>query len=298
MTILEQMYDKACDRTERNPPSLVDMFPSLYDLKETTLIGSFSWTGLSTHKRMIHYPTHVRFYDQIVTPGDIARDYIMAKYPKRLRCTTSQYHEFKKHRHAPLFANPGYLDSADYIDLKSAYWSILKVIGWDVEYMPGKYLISRSDNSDFPFPDNRLSRNCLVTSGVATSQRMWLYRTQELMICDRGNTIVNSVLYGCIMDILNCIASDAIAAGAQYVHTDGYICHSTNTPAVMSALASWGLLSAIKRTGSSMINCAGSYSVGTYHTRTNVQTVRPTRAVQNLVSPDWLRDRFRKLAGL
>lgn len=298
MNIIEQMYDKSAERTDRCKPSIVTLFPSLYQLKETTLIGSFSWTGLTTHHRMINYPTSIRFFDQIITPGDAARDYLSIKYPKKLRCTTSQYREFKTHRQAPLYSRPCTIPDADYVDLKSAFWSILKVIGWDVEYLPNKYLISRSDVSDFPFPDNKLARNCLVTSGIVSQQRMWLFKQQELKLCTRGNTMANNVLYSCIMDILNCIASDAVAVGAQYVHTDGYICASRDTPSLMSALAAWGLPSTVKRSGTATINAVGSYSIGSYQTRTRVQTARPTNAIQNLVNKDWLRERVRRLSGL
>lgn len=293
--MLAELVNRTAERYERYRLRPVDQFPSLTQLTENVVIGSFSWLGMSTHTRWIQAATAIPLGGMLATPGDIARDYLRIKFPKRSRVTTDQYHRIMVHRHHPLYAHPVELDDAVYIDLKAAYWSIMRVVGWNVDYNPGRWLGQGESLADFPYAGHKLARNCLATAGLIGSGKMWIGAESRLITTKRYNALANYSLWSLLHDVLNSIAADVVSAGAVYVHTDGYIVAANKADAVMDAIAQWNLTAGIKYTGPAKVFTAGTYSIGSRPSGRKVYATRATRAIALHVNRNWLRRKFTAL---
>lgn len=235
-------------------------FP-LTELNYSTIIGGFAWTSVVAKKKWILQSKAENFGAGWVSPSDVARDYLNTKYgKKRRRVTTAQYQATcTEKRSQPLLAIPGYMPDAVYIDLKSAYWSILKVVGWDVDYHPGRFMAVKSSVKDFPFPDFKLARNCLVSMGLPSPMRVWT--GEKLTFVKKYNPLQNLVLWSCVQDVLHGIASE-IEPYARYINTDGYIVEKKNAATVQQIIGSWGLDSDVRFSGEAHIYAAGQYNIG------------------------------------
>jgi len=227
-------------------------------------IGSLSISSPETKQRWIRTHDAVSFAHTMVSPADLARLYLQVKYgKKKRRITTAQWQNFyKTARSMPIWAMPVYLDHAYYLDLRSAYWSILRAVGWGVDYTPGQILSIKDPITvnDFPFPHNKMARNCLVSIAANGSRVMQFWDGSKIIYRKAGNGLVNRMLWCLVCDILNGIAWDAVGAGAVYAFTDGYIVPATRLAQVTEAIEAWGLPLAIKAEGECDISGPGAYS--------------------------------------
>lgn len=292
--MLALMNQKRCEKNAGMTIHLVDRFPALSELDALTFLGSFSWTAPSIKTRWVLKQFAYNLGGGVVTPSDIARDYIAIKFgDKRLRCNSKQWLEVvKKKKHAPLYAVPCTLTNAFYLDMKSAYWQLLMLGGFDVDYMPKRYLSPRSDVYDFPVPSLKLARNCLVSLGLPSGANVWIPNHGfERKKATRANP--NLILWGFVQDVLHGFASDMLScAGAVYVNTDGYIIPSDRMPDAEAVSDSWGLTVGIKEMGKAVIRGAGDYDIGS-HTSGRQRTV--PRAYKYIVprEVDWLRQKVK-----
>lgn len=273
---------------------IVDRFPSVHELKSLTFLGSFSWTSKASRERWILKPYAFNLGAGWVTPSDIARDYISVKYGNtRLRCNTKQWQEVvKKKKHQPLYALPCTLPKAYYIDLKSAYWQLLQLGGWDIDYMPARFLSPRSDMYDFPVPEIKLARNCLVSMGLPSGVNVWLpnYGFDKR---SPQKASVNLILWGFIQDVLHGVASDMVqGAGAVYVNTDGYIVPDDRMRDAEAVMESWGLTWSIRWDGIANIRGAGDYDIGGSFSK-RVRTVPRAFSYIKPRAIDWLRGKVK-----
>lgn len=272
-------------------------FPSLYDASDNVILGSFSWFYEQSRKRVILSRFAYRWPGGVVcTPSDLARGYLAVFHPRRLRATGEQARAYHIHRSQPLYAQPHRAEWGVYIDLRSAYWQILQVVGWDVDYNPGKWLSVRSNMDDWPYPDLKLARNCLVTAGLVTPRNIWSGRLKRFISRVQGNKHVNYGLWSVVMDVLHGIARDARAAGAFYVHTDGYICRKEREAAVLEAVSGWGLTALVKREGRTAVRGVGCYSVGENSTKTEMDRERAFDGIVDSQYHNQLKAQFRKFA--
>lgn len=273
---------------------IVDNFPKLETLTGMTFLGSFAWTCQETGEKWIKKNYAVDIGGGWCTPSDIARDYLAVKFGgERQRCNKKQWAEVvAKKKHQPLFAEPCSLTSAYYLDLKSAYWQLLMLGGWNVEYMPKRFLSPRSDVYDFPVPDMKLARNCLVSMGLPSGANVW----KPNFGFDRLKPYkpnVNLILWGFVQDVLHGVASDMIErAGAKYVNTDGYIVSAENLKEAMQVADDWGLLVTVKMDGRAEVRGAGDYDIGGQKSR-RLRTVPKTFRYIEPREKDWLRKRVK-----
>lgn len=294
MTSYSDIESHLQEKHDKKRIDVVNHFEKLDDLTENVMLGSFSWYYPKSKAKDILRPFAYNFGSFISTPSELARSYLELKY-ERQRATKDQITDFKRVRSAPLYANPCVFSEGAYIDIRSAYWQIIQVIGWDVDYYPGYWLGKKSSMEDFPFPDFKLSRNCLVTSGLPSEASYWNAKDHKIASVKTYNARLNLGLWACIMDVLHAIAWDAIAAGAAYAHTDGYICHRERIEAVQNAVSLWGLESRIKAAGDTMVYGVGSYACGDKITK-NSHIEAPYDGLTLPRYNAWLRSSFRKLA--
>lgn len=259
----EKMGERAAKRQSENSYHM-GAFPHLTDLDNRTLLGSFSWFTPNEHIRYLNPMTVVNIGLGDQTQPEIARDYLMVKYGRPPKIRKAQLDEVTRLRTAPLFSTPGVYPDMCYIDLKAAYWSILRVIGWDVDYMPGQWLTFRSDVEDFPSPDLKVARSALVSLSQSASLSVWT--GQRLTKEKTGSNLLNSALWACTFDILHGVASDMIDLGAVYVHTDGYMLPRARADEAIFRASEWGLKAAIKHEGDAEVTTVGVYRIGTRQT--------------------------------
>lgn len=288
-------------RKEKNKNYRVHLLERWFPLTRLTvpaIIGTFSITSTQSKQRWMLARDAFDYGAGWVTPTDISRDYLHSKYGKqRRRIGTMQYQNFYgERRHAPLAAEPMHLEYAYYVDIKSAYWTILKAIGWDVDYMPNKWIRVLSDMNDFPFPDIKMARNCLVSVAADGATRLRIWTGEELSFKKAGNPLVNKMLWSIVMDVLNGVAYEAIQAGAIYSYTDGFIVSHDRLEAVQNVIRSWGFVDGIKAEGETDVQGAGAYKIGTFQTKKyGIGKPRPIYKIKEDVNTRWLKPRFSKL---
>lgn len=273
---------------------LVDHFPSLSSLTGMTFLGSFAWTSSSSKQKWIKSNFAENIGAGWVTPSDIARDYLSIKFgDTRQRCNSKQWAELvAKKKHQPIYANPMSFGNASYLDLQSAYWQILQVGGWDVEYMPKRFLSPRSDVTDFPAPHIKLARNCLVSMGLPSGVNVWIPE-QGFQRKRPYKPNVNLILWSFVQDVLHGIAYDMITkAEAIYVNTDGYIVPDYRMKQAAQVADDWGVSMLIKHYGAGTVRGAGDYDIGG-RVSSRYRTYPKAHAYIKPREVDWLRKKFK-----
>jgi hypothetical protein len=263
--LLSYLAERKAQRLERFEHMLVNGWPEVTKIETPVYLGSYSWTVPAWRQRWLYQPTVVDLGFGPQSPTEIVRDYLDWKYPEKLRATRAQRDAICAKRAWPAMARRCHLDDAVYVDLKSAYWSIMCVLGWDVDYYPGKWLGVRSSVMDFPLPDHKPARSALVTAGLSSPIRWW--DGYGLRWKHANSNHINYGIYAVIMDILHGVASEMIDAGAVYVHTDGYILPSDRVGDALSIASSWGLRADVKAAGPADIWGVGVYRVGAHKTK-------------------------------
>jgi hypothetical protein len=294
---LDMLRDRYAARCERTSPRILRKFPPLPFIRTRAMIGGFSWSvpGWSVRLMKAYGLVNLGYGDQ--TPPEVARDYLMLKFHRRMRATGEQARAIKVPRHAPMFCIPGEMPDAVYIDIKSAYWSILRVTGWNLEYNPGRWLGTGHALDDFPLPENKVARNSLVTAGLTAPMRVW---TGAALIYEKhGNPLTNYGVWALVQDVLNSVAREMIDyAGAVYVHTDGYIIHEAAEDVARSIIESWGLTPSVKARGYGKVRAVGSYEIGEVKTRSRALRDMAKNNVMQVDYLRWLKARFSRLATL
>lgn len=294
--MLADMIDHQRKRSEGWDVMIVSKFPPLTTIHVPTVLGLFAWTANSIKKKMIIESAAFDYGGGWCTPGDVARNYLAIKFPKRrARMTTKQYQKIVPNRpQTPVYCHPCELEEAVYVDIKGAYWSILSALGWDVNYNPGVFLSPQSNVDDFPFPEHKMARNCLVSCGLSGSMRLWT--GEQLITRKKPNRFINLMLWKVVQDVLHGCALDAISAGAVYAYTDGFIVSAEKAGAVMSAIEAWGFSTGVKHSGKASVRGPADYNFPDY--RTKVRPRRKTTEFSNLypVERDWLRTRLSRFS--
>lgn len=276
---------------------LVKRFPPLSTIPYTCVIGSMIITSQEIKHRIIQEKNAIPFAGTYASPSDLARLYLNLRWKNaKRRITSKQWREFyQTHRSTPLYVHPCHLDHAYYIDIRSAYWTILRAVGWDVDYQPMGWLrvVDPLTVNDFPFPAQKMARNCLVSLAADGTRVMQIWDGQGIRYQKGGNPLVNKMLYAFVCDVLNTVASECIAAGAVYAFTDGFICDAKHVEAIDAIIRSWGFDASIKHRGPCDVSGVGAYSFPDYTTmKFRRQAMRPMSKIAS-VSAAWLKPRFK-----
>lgn len=241
-----------------------DKWPRLY-YTHPCFLSHVSWTAVAGDWRYVDPSQYVQYMGIHATPGMIAREYLNLKYKLPLRARGVQIEDARNIRSAPLLSNRGAHGYCFYLDLKAAYWNIMNIGGWDVDYRPQKYLGLGVSPRDFPAPKIKTARNALASVGVSSDLQLWTgFKVETLKV---GNRYKNRILTAFILDVLNSIAYDMALIGAVYVNTDGYIVKLADYENAASVLNAWGLPWSVKSQGETTVYGVGSYEVGEVKTK-------------------------------
>lgn len=298
------MYDKieavCSEKYSGYTVHLLDRWPPMSEIDCECIIGSMVMTSQTTKQRWMLKHNAIPFAGTWVTSADLARSYLNVKFKdKKRRITTIQWKDFyNTKRSMPLSAYPVKFEMGHYIDIRSAYWTILRAVGWDVDYMPQQWLSVKDDLTvnDFPFAHDKMARNCLVSLAADGSRTMRVWTGNELHFRKAGNGLVNKMLYSLVCDVLNSVADECLRHGAVYSFTDGFICADDKVGEIDQIIGSWGLSSSIKYSGECEIKGAGAYKFGTFATKKFYRQTGHGFHKVNPVYPVWLKKRFSHFA--
>lgn len=295
---LSDMRVKGMERMEKMTPLVIAEFPDPQTFSERIVLGSFSWSMQKSKKRLIVKSGLMNLWSDIPqTAPEIARDYLDLRYPRQLRINAEQKEYFMAQDwDAPLYYEPMLETDGVYLDLRSAYWSIMGAVGVDVDYMPGKWLSPGRAPHDYPTTD-KLARNCIVTAGLLGTMQVWT--GSKFITQTPYNKHANLSLFTLIQHILHGIASDAVTMGACYVNTDGYIMpYYKSEMFIRWVNERWGLPIREKYRGLTHVTGVGSYKVGNHTSGRFSPTFTPPYS--NLKQPpgvNMLKCTFRMIAS-
>lgn len=292
--IKERLLEKSLSRYERfNTIQVNDPRDFPDSTTERVIYGTFSRTFPDTKRRYLWHGRCIMvsldapaFFE---TPAVLARDYLTLLYgsPK----ITHQQAEILKavKTYMPLYAVPGLFGHGYYIDIKSAWWAIMCVLGWDVDYYPGRWMIAGRPPLDFPYSDNKISRSSLVTIARTTGITMFLPEKQKIVNVPIINQNLNWQIYGAISHVLGCIAAYGISVGAVYVNTDGLIAPTLEiAEKIIAEIEKWELNYTIKSQGPGYVLGPGGYRVGEMKSRRVMQPSKISNLPVGLDYKDFL----------
>lgn len=272
------------------PPHLLDKSM----LSGITWIGSYS---LSNTQHAWFKQSHTVFYDDDLpaSPGQAARDYLVYKGIRPSKATAKQL-EGATWRRPALVAWPGHYDDHAYIDLTGAFWSIISVTGWGVDYWPGRWLRVSDDVRDYPFSQNKVARNALVSAAILRGQ-VRVFWKGKYDVRPLANRYKNMILWALVQDVLHSIAWFAVSScEAKYVNTDGYIVPAKYADRMLDYIAWLGLVGRVVDEGDARVHGVGRYTVGDRETKHPVVHDRAHFNLNPQVQDGWLVNRFRRMA--
>jgi hypothetical protein len=259
------MLERVMKRQEQWATVYQSKLPDIATLNETTLIGSYSYSLVSSRIRIVRDKDLIPVGELKLkeAPSTAARDYLNIQYKRGPIVKHLQAVSIMDGLNSmPNYAKPSRFAHGFYVDIKSAYWSIMGISGWNVDYYPGKWLSAGRPPFDFPYPGHKISRNCLVSAGLKGGITRYM-PPGTLDVIKPGGNLTNMSLPKLISDVLNCIAFDAVQMGAVYVNTDGYIAPDEKTAAkIIGLITDWGLVASIKGEGEGGVKSSGAYKVG------------------------------------
>lgn len=289
------MAELAAKRQEKFNYKILKAFPGLGTVETKTFLGAYSWTQPYTQTRIMRAMDLLDIGYGKQTPTEITRDYLECKFEEPLRATGAQAEAFLLHRAAPLLAKPQVLRDAVYIDIRSAYWTIVNTVGWNVDYFPSKFLGRGSTCEDFPLKDHKPARSSLVSMGLPSNVRVWDGKTFHVESSRNKN--LNVGLWALTMDILHAIAWQARLYGAIYIHTDGFIFPRAMSRPFTDFIRDSGLDCRIKLAGDCEVRGVGQYKIGSY--KSGRWTDAPMyHSYIYEVDSNWLLPRFARFAAL
>jgi len=293
--ILDQIIDRVHRRAEKWDTVLVPTLPEPEQVGQTQILGTYSVCCMNSRQRLLLEPTAICVDHCKESPTSLARDYLEIAYKRGPLAKHTQIEAIKDHSPMPPnYAKPETFGYGFYIDIKAAYWNMMQVIGWNVDYWPGKWLMIGRPPADFPFSDHKVARNCLVSSGLLGEIPMWSPERGYFMV-QKGNRFANLQLWRLIQDVLNTIAGQAISEGAIYANTDGFIAPTVQAKEkVEQVIADWGLASSVKDEGRGSVISSGCYQVGRKKSG-HLQYRNQSQAIESVQPPSywqWLQQRF------
>lgn len=296
-SILKSLENKLNERLSKWTVKAED-FPNLFQVREGAIVGDFSMSLLKSRVRLILPSVAIKPFGTYQSPTELVRDYITAKYKLPLPIRRSNVAAVANPRPAPLFARTGQHGEGTYIDLKSAYWQIVKAVGWNLEYYPRRWIAAGDSMADLPdfIRESKPARASLVSCARPGYISIWNGKTIEYK--RSYNTMLNARLVCFTMDVLNGVAADVLAAcpSCSYINTDGYIVSVGEARTAYDVLRSWGLVYGVKGTGDVEVSGVGAYRVGKHKSN------RPGNGISfsniDFDFSDWLRPRFFKFAQM
>lgn len=258
--VTEYIIARSEERHKKADHIIYTNFPDIREMHTMIFWGVFSWSIPANKERWLKKGTGVTIGRLVSTPGDIVRDYLNFYHPTKLRAIHSEMLTYEQEVSAPLYVRRSIIPKAMYVDITSTYYSIVKMVGWNITYKPGLWLTPGRAPLDFLLPEHKAARNYLVSIGLPGPMMVWNGYQMELK--SARNLHTNLGLWHLVMDVLHAIAHYAVSLGAIYVHTDGYILPTKRANKLMAYIESFGLKPRVIAEGESYVCGFGNYVCG------------------------------------
>ena len=316
--IMEQLAARNATMTTR----YVTRWPNIRSLPMPIILGSNSWFCPLTRSRIVYLPGAVEVAPgQWETPGTLARLYLQNAYGVtrpgyRYRMTNEQWSIMDEWPAMPSYARPQEFSDGYYIDIRSAWFQILTVGGWNIDYRPGtqrpRWIMGGRPPHDWPWPAAKAARSALVSLSRKATLRRWIcpdcdghaapgcihqgtpHFTSHATARGTRHPYFNPMLWRWVSDVLNSVASMALDAipNLAYVNNDGYICpDAPSARALCDLLQRWRLMYRVKAQGPGWVVGRGSFQVGPLQTKSKNRPHELDR-INRLPYPDWLQQRY------
>ncbi|MFW5692451.1 MAG: hypothetical protein ACOCX3_03785 [Chloroflexota bacterium] len=238
--------------------SVTSIMPELTISDDLLYLGAFTQTNINLKHKLIDKSIAIPAGGAVAAPTEWARSYLMWKFKRRpVRLRTQINACLMPERVPPRFSLPGSYSDMVYVDLKAAYWSMLKIFGWNTDYNPGQWWGLGDTLRDWFLEDHKLARNMLVSAVTVSHVCCW--QGGALFWRKFNNPLANAPLWAAVQDTLHLIAGYAVRAGAVYVHTDGYIMPRRSVEGFADRLSMIGLGVGEKYSGDVAIYGVGRY---------------------------------------
>lgn len=319
MNIKEEMFSMLVKKNSTIETVYVDKFPKIRDLRLPAILGSFTIYEERFKRRYMQVSSVIEVEHEGVsidsTPSELARTYLTVKfknYHKTKRYTNAQYAFLTAEwPPVPLLAVPNYWThkEAYYLDIKSAWFTIANVVGWNLDYFPPQgegsrpWLLMGETLQDYPFAHVKTSRSALISMGrPSTLVRVCPDPNSDLPRIVRTkqyNRFFNPSLWRIVADVLNCVASEALekCPSLCYVNNDGFIITEDYCRSELEIIfEEWGLPYSVKAQGPGFVRGVGCYKVGDKITR----VIGPKKPFHRIYKPEyleWLKERFSRIAS-
>lgn len=299
MNIENEILARWKSRQEKYKTILRHSLPEARVLNEPYFRGTYSVTLTQTRTRFV-LPRHLCVLQEVSeTPTAAARDYLVVKYkkPRRVNPKFAREIETDFARTAfPLYAKPRELMRGFYVDITKAFFSILQMVGWNVAYCPQRYLSAGTPPTDFPFVENAVARDMLVSAAASKFISLWM-PTRPSEHARFFSRLYNPQINLLVRDVLHACAQDAVRAGAIYVAMDGYIAPDEKSAlAIIDACAQWGLHARVKAEGAGRVNGIHSYTVGEKYTLRQTSAHAERSFLKEIPYARWLKARVTAFA--
>jgi hypothetical protein len=193
---------------------------------------------------------------------------------------------------------PGAFSRGWYLDLDAAFWRIMEVVGWNLNYYPGKWLARGRPPYDFPWKNNKVARTALVSNVQGTPVRRY-DPTRGMHVRQMKNPLLNRGISCLIYDVLNSLAEIAIGYGARYINVDGWIFTSEDArDRMIQAAADYGLTTHLKAQGPGTISGIGRVRIGYVPKPEKIpESTGSLDHVKRVPYRSWLQERFSAFAA-
>lgn len=233
--------------------------PPIRSLSPGSFLGTNSYTDRKSCVRYIRQSSIVDLGYGTDTYTSFVRDYVKSKFV-RGRAWSKQLDAVRTNDvHPPLFCYPGNYPDSVYIDIKSAYYQICSIVGWDVHYWPHRFIRLGKSINDFPLKEHKAARASLVTQFWRSTIKMF----DGEKITRKEQWGENTLLYRLVCDVLCGFALDLMKCiDVHYIHTDGAIVSEKDLDKCYLIAHHWGINICIKGRGTAQIKRIGAYKIG------------------------------------
>ena len=253
---------------------IVHTMPKPEELPDGSLYGYYSVT-LPTKHKIIPYHYVKDLNGDLDTETSFTRKFLKT-FPRR-KIRQAEYHNYRLAR-PPLYIQPAILEDAIYLDIKQAYPSIYKYLGWMTDYIRGRYW-GVGNPMPYPYPMAWKAGRSYVVTGARHRQFGRYINKGQVMVKPYASQFSNPPLVAGVYDVLSMVARFAqYALKAKYWNVDGGILPAKAEEILIPFLQSIGLEGRVKHRGKAYILSSGYWKIGKHETinyqynkRSNIQ---------------------------
>lgn len=275
---------------------IVDTLPKPSECPNGSLLGYYSVT-LPNKNKIIPYQYLRDWEGQIDTETSFTRAFLKSLGKRKVR--REEYWGYRIAR-PPMFVRPGIIENGVYIDIRQAYPSIYKYLGWNTDYVRGKYW-GVGNPLHYPFPMKWKAGRSYVVSGSRHVQYGRYIDSGTVKVKRYMSQFSNPPLVAGVYDVLSMIARfSEYSLRCLYWNVDGGIFREEAVNILLPFLESIGLEGRVKYQGHSVVMTSGYWKVGNHKT-VNYANNKSSRVLSGDYIPmtkdeaEWVYKQYRKI---